>query len=362
MDDGPPKIAISPGMNKKVSLKDIAEQLGVSTALVSYVLNNKERKARVGDETVRKIRQLAASLDYQPNIIARSLQSGKTNTIGVIVADISNPFFSSIARIIEDEAMKRDYVVFFSSSDEDADKSKQLIDMFIHRGVDALIIAPSENTEKQIRRLIKQRFPLVLIDRYFPGSDYVVIDNFQASYNATNHLIQAGRNRIAMMAYDTGMEHMKERIRGYRTALKDNNIRFDDSWLITVSYQDLARHVRKAIKNITTPTLGVDGFIFATNSLAVLSLKVLISSGIRIPTHLAVVSFDESDAFDLFYPPVSYVRQSLYDIGKSAVDLALRRIKGESKGPQQIVIDARLVVRESSIMPPPLSNSPHYNV
>ncbi len=337
-------------MNKKVSLKDIAAQLGVSTALVSYVLNNKERKGRVGDEMARKIRQLAISLNYQPNFIAKSLQSGKTNTIGVVVADISNPFFSSIARIIEDEAMKQDYVVVFGSSDENAEKSMRLIDVFINRGVDAFIIAPSENTEKQIKRLQKQQIPVVLIDRYFPDikSDYVVINNFQAAYNAADHLIKGGRDRIAMLAYDTKMEHMQERIRGYKAALEDNGITFDESWLARVSYQDLGSHVSSAIKGMIKPKLQVNGFFFATNSLAVESLKLLTSSGVCIPDDLAVVSFDESDAFDLFYSPVSYVSQSLYDIGKGAIDLALSRIKGESHRLQRLIIEARLVVRESS--------------
>lgn len=337
-------------MNKKVSLKDIAEQLGVSTALVSYVLNNKERKGRVGDEMARKIRQLAISLNYQPNFIAKSLQSGKTNTIGVVVADISNPFFSSIARIIEDEAMKQDYVVVFGSSDENAEKSMRLIDVFMNRGVDAFIIAPSENTEKQIKRLQKQQIPVVLIDRYFPDikSDYVVINNFQAAYNAADHLIKGGRDRVAMLAYDTRMEHMQERIRGYKAALEDNGITFDESWLARVSYQDLGSHVSSAIKGMIRPKLQVNGFFFATNSLAVESLKLLTSSGICIPDDLAVVSFDESDAFDLFYSPVSYVSQSLYDIGKGAIDLALSRIKEKSTQLQRLVIEARLVVRESS--------------
>lgn len=337
-------------MKKKVSLKDIAAQLGVSTTLVSYVLNNKERKGRVGDEMARKIRELAVSLNYQPNFIAKSLQSGKTNTIGVVVADISNPFFSSIARIIEDEAMKQDYVVFFGSSDENAEKSMRLIDVFINRGVDAFIIAPSENTEQQIKHLQKQRIPVVLIDRYFPGikSDHVVINNFQAAYNAADHLIKGGRDRIAMMAYDTKMEHMQERIRGYKAALEDNGIKFEESWLAKVSYQDLGSHVSSAIDGMTKPTLQVNGFFFATNSLAVESLKLLTLSGICIPDDLAVVSFDESDAFDLFYSPVSYVSQSLYDIGKGAIDLALSRIRGDSKGMQHLVIEARLVVRGSS--------------
>jgi LacI family transcriptional regulator len=277
-------------MKKKVLLKDVAEYVGVSTALVSYVLNNKEKQARVGDEIARKIRKAAADLNYQPNLIAKSLQSGKTNTIGLIVADISNPFFSSIARIIEDEAMRQGYVVIFGSSDESPEKSKRLIDV-----------------------------------------------------------VRNGSRRIAMMAYDTQLEHMQQRIGGYRQALLDNGIEFHENWLSRISYKDVAHQVDGYIRTLTQPALQVDGFFFATNTLAVESLKPLTRMGIRIPDDLAIVSFDESDAFDLFYPPVTYVSQSLDAIGKGAVDLALARILVRKKKPEQLIIGSRLIIRESSV-------------
>jgi len=338
-------------MKKKVLLKDVAEYVGVSTALVSYVLNNKEKQARVGDEIARKIRKAAADLNYQPNLIAKSLQSGKTNTIGLIVADISNPFFSSIARIIEDEAMRQGYVVIFGSSDESPEKSKRLIDVFSNRGVDAFIIAPSENAESQIRSLQKKQMPVVLIDRYFQNiqSDYVIINNHESAYTAVDHLIRNGSRRIAMMAYDTQLEHMQQRIGGYRQALLDNGIEFHENWLSRISYKDVAHQVDGYIRTLTQPALQIDGFFFATNTLAVESLKPLTRMGIRIPDDLAIVSFDESDAFDLFYPPVTYVSQSLDAIGKGAVDLALARILVRKKKPEQLIIGSRLVIRESSV-------------
>jgi len=338
-------------MKKKVLLKDVAEYVGVSTALVSYVLNNKEKQARVGDEIAKKIRKAAADLNYQPNLIAKSLQSGRTNTIGLIVADISNPFFSSIARIIEDEAMRQGYVVIFGSSDESPERSMRLIDVFSNRGVDAFIIAPSEDAERQIKNLQKQHVPVVLIDRYFQNiqSDYVVINNYDSAYNAVEHLIRNGCRRIAMMAYDTRLEHMQQRIGGYRQALKDNGIEFKESWLSKIAYKDVAHQVEGYIKALTQPRLKVDGFFFATNTLAVESLKPLTRMGIRIPVDLAIVSFDESDAFDLFYPPVTYVSQSLDAIGKGAVDLALARILDKKKKPEQLIITSKLIIRESSI-------------
>ena len=155
-------------MEKKIALKDVAQHIGVSAALVSYVLNGKEKEARVGADMANKIRKAAIELNYQPNLIAKSLKMGKTKTIGLIVADISNPFFSSIARIIEDEAKKHGYVVIFGSSDESADKQLDLIDVFSTRLVDAFIIAPTAGTEKQIKSIINRGVPVVLMDRFFP--------------------------------------------------------------------------------------------------------------------------------------------------------------------------------------------------
>ncbi len=337
-------------MNKKVLLKDVAQHLGVSTALVSYVVNNKEVKARISPGMVKKIRKAVVQLNYQPNLIAKSLKSGRTNTIGLIVADISNPFFSSIARIIEDEARKQGYVVIFGSSDESAEISQDLINVFLNRQVDAFIIAAAENTEKQITALQKIGIPVVLIDRYFPTIDVdsVHIDNFQAAYNAVELLINNGRGKIAMMAYDTGLPHMQERKSGYKAALKANGIRFSNEWLCEASHQNIANEVATEIKKLLYPVLKVDAFLFATNTLAVESLKIIYHLGIKVPEDLAIISFDESDAFDFFYAPLSYVSQSLEDIGKGAVKLVIERIQDGDKICSTIIVKEKLVLRKSS--------------
>ena len=330
-------------------MKDVASQLGVSTALVSYVINNKEKEARVSSEMAKKIRMTAKKMNYQPNLIAKSLKSGKTNTIGLIVADISNQFFSSIARIIEDEARKLGYVVIFGSSDESAEKSQRLIDVFLNRQVDAFIIAPAEHTERQIKALEKSNIPVILIDRYFPEvkTNCVHINNFQAAYQAVEHLIRNGRRKIGMMAYDTSLQHMVERKNGYREALKANGIRFKSEWLRQSSYQNIANEVAYQVKELLQPVLKVDAFFFATNTLAVESLKIINQLGIKVPEDLAIVSFDESDAFDFFYSPLTYVSQPLEDIGKSAVNLVIDRINNQEKKYTTIVVKAKLVLRQS---------------
>lgn len=338
-------------MNNKVLLKDVAKHLGVSTALVSYVINHKEKEFRVGPEMVKKIRKAVAELNYQPNLIAKSLKSGKTNTIGLIVADISNPFFSSIARIIEDEARKKGYVVIIGSSDESPEKSQSLIDVFLNRQVDAFIIAPVENTENQIKALQKKNVPVVLIDRYFKSfeADCVHLNNFQAAYQAVNHLIKNGRRKIAMIAYDTSLPHMKERINGYKAALKANGIKFKKEWLNQASYQHIAKDVSAKIKNLLYPELKVNAVLFATNSLAVESLKIINQSVIKVPEQLALISFDESDAFHFFYSPLTYINQPLGDFGIGAVKLAINKINNNhEKKYSTIIVKSKLVLRDSA--------------
>lgn len=336
-------------MERKVSLKDIAQRVGVSIASVSYVMNNKEKEGRVGSDVAEKIRKAAVELNYKPNFIAKSLKSGKTNTIGLIVADISNPFFSNIARIIEDEAKQHGYIVIFGSSDESTSNLKELIEVFINRQVDAFIIAPTANAESQIVFLQKMNVPVVLIDRYFPGldSDCVHINNFQAAFSAVEHLIKAGRRKIGMVTYDTALHHMQERKNGYKEALKASGISFKKEWVIEAAYQNIHNDVSSGISLLLNPAIQIDALFFATNSLAVEGLKKINETGIKVPGELAIISFDQSDAFDFFYSPVTYVGQSLSDIGKEAVKLVIDRINDNKKKPTNIIIEAKLVLRDS---------------
>lgn len=337
-------------MEKKVSIKDIAREVGVSTALVSYVLNNKEKEARVGKEIAEKVRKAARKLNYHPNLIARSLQSGKTHTLGLIVADISNPFFSYIARAIEDSAKQHGYTVIIGSSDEQASKSADLIGAFMNRQVDGLIVAPAAQSEKQLQTLLDNRFPFVLIDRYFESlpANAVHIDNYKSAFEAVDHLIKKGYRRIGMLAYDSPLPHMLERIRGYQRALKQHGIRVKRNWLIRAGHATLDADVQKGMKELMTGADAPDAFFFATNSLAVSGLKYIYRENILVPDELGVVSFDESDAFDFFYAPVTYVKQSIEDIGRKAVELLISQIGNPKAKKEELIINTQLIVRKST--------------
>ena len=337
-------------MSKRISLKDIAREAGVSTALVSYVMNGKEKQARVGPEMARKIRRIAKKLNYRPNLIAQSLKSGKSSTIGLIVADISNSFFSNIARIVEDEAKKYGYTVIMGSSDESAQKSQDLIEVFLRRQVDGLIIAPAEGTEAQLKLLGKKNIPYVLIDRYFPAlkSNSVTIDNFNAAYTAITHLVESGYRRIATLTYANSLYHTQERKRGYLQALADKGIRKNDKWVLEARYNELATDVPRLLKRVLNPSPEIDAVFFATNTLAVEGLRVINDLKIKIPGNIGIVSFDENDAFDFFYSPLTYVKQSLTDMGQESVRALIKSMEKQPAGPERRIVKHELIIRTSS--------------
>jgi len=336
-------------MLKKISLKDIANQVGVSTALVSYVLNN-QKEGRINKEVAQKIRDTAKQLNYRTNQVAKSLKTNKTFTIGLVVADISNPFFSSLARIIEDEADKHNYTVIFGSSDENPKKSEKLMETLVNRQVDGLIIAPPENSEPQINYLIEQDIPFVLIDRYFPGieTNFVAIDNYKAAYTAVQHFIDIGRKRPGLITYESSIFNLNERTRGYLSAMKENEITFKTDWFIKLRANNTKLYIEKAINELLGGSQPVDALLFSSNTIAAWGLKYLNSRNIKVPGQIAVISFDESEAFDLFYAPVTYIKQPLQEMGKAAINILLETI-GKNNKLVQLNMEAGLIIRESTV-------------
>jgi len=334
----------------KVSIKDIAQKAGVSTALVSYVLNGKEKESRVGHEIALKIKQIASELNYRPSHLAKSLRSGKTHTIGLIIADISNPFFANIARVVEDEAKRNGYTVIIGSSDENADKSQDLLDVLINRQVDGFIIVSAENSDQQIHFLKDKHIPFVLLDRYFPeiATDFVSTDHYQASYDAGTHLVRNQYKHIGMIAYDSQLFHMKERIRGYQDALRDNNVTSHKSWLKEVRINNIDSGVKRALDDMLSSDQPIDALLFATYSLAVSGLKYINQLGLKVPDELAIVSFGQAEVFELYYCPITYLKQPIVRLGQTAVELLTKKLKTKLDEPAHILMKAELIERASS--------------
>ena len=335
-------------MEKRVSLKDIAQKVGVSTALVSYVLNN-QKENRISKDIAQKIRETAQALNYRPNQIAKSLKTRKTLTIGLVVADIANPFFSTLARIIEDEAEKNQYTVIFGSSDETAERSQKLIEVLLDRQVDGLILAPTENSESQIRQLQERNIPFVLIDRYFPSleANYVGVNNHEAAYQCGLHLVETGRKRIGFIGFRTNLLHLQDRKNGFLKALKDGGVAFEKNQYREVALDATKEEVEESIQQLLKGPTPVDALFFASNKLSTIGLKYINRLPVTVPSELALCSFDQSDATDLFYAPLTYVRQPLEEMGQTAVQLLLGAIE-KTEQPVQLHLPALLVLGLSS--------------
>lgn len=335
---------------KRVSQKDIAKKVGVSTAVVSYVLNGKEKGERISEDLIKKIRQTAKDLNYQPNEIARSLRNGSTKTIGLVVADIANPFFGNLARCIEDEAINFGYTVIIGSSDEVVEKSELLINTLINRQVDGFIIAPAEGTANQINNILEKKIPLILVDRFFPelNTNYVVIDNYQSTYNATSHLIERGFKKIAFVAYKSSLIHMRERKRGYAEAMQTNNLA-DNTHLIEVSSLNSKTDIENACLDLLISEKKIDALFFATNFLSVEGLYCIHKKKIRIPEDLGFVGYDGGDCFNLFYSPITYIEQPINNIAAEAVKMLIDCINNRESTSKisHVILRSNLIIRDS---------------
>jgi LacI family transcriptional regulator len=333
---------------KKVSLKDIAREVGVSTALVSYVLNNKEEEKRVGKEIANKIRKTAKKLNYRPNQIAKSLKMSKTHTIGLVVASLDYRFTNGIVASIEAEARRNHYTVLLGSSDEDSQKFADLVSALIHRQVDGLILFSVENAEEQVKYLKKHELPFVLIDRFIPEikTNIVALNNFKAAYLSTTHIIKTGHKRIGFINLKNSMFHLHERTKGYSQAMKDNKLALKPGWIKEVNEKNLKEELNKIIPKMLEEPLKCDALFFATEYLTIQALKIINGLNIKVPEQLAVMSFDESEAFELFYCPITHSRQPLEEMGKAAMK-TLVEVINDKKVSKQIFLESDIIIKKS---------------
>jgi LacI family transcriptional regulator len=297
--------------------------------------------------------EVAKELNYQPNRIAQGLRTGRTNTIGLIIADIANPFFGILGREIEQEAARFGYRVIFCSSDENPEKSRQQIAMLQQSQVDAYIISPPKNSEDQIRGLVKSHIPFVLIDRYFPEIEcnHIGVDNFDAAFKATNHLLTLGRRKIANITVNLDLVNMRERTEGYKRALMDASIPVDDNLIKVLPFSHDNKDVARAIKELVGKpgNKKVDAILFSTSKLGINGIESITAMGLKIPDDIAIVSFDNPDAYKICISPVTVVNQPLKDIGKTAVQIIINELKHPDAPAkiQKITLKTDLIIRKS---------------
>ena len=335
---------------KKTSLNDIAQSLSVSKALVSFVLNGQGNDKGISADTQKRVLEKARELNYKPNHIARGLRLGKSDTIGLIVADISNKFYAKIAKQIEKIASQYNYNVIFCSSDENPDKEAELIAMLKERRVDGIIISTTQKNTEVFTQLKKEKYPFVLIDRNLSRgtANYVGVDNYSGAYEATEHLIKTGHKKIGLLRISPSyLSTIKERELGYRGAFKKNGIRVNKKLIRTINFSDIRQTVRNELRELIQPPHSIDALFSMNNNITVACMEYLNEINLRIPQDMAIVSFDDIDLFKLSYPTITAVAQPVEEIGEVAVNILLDEINGESHDKKHVVLPVKLIKRRS---------------
>lgn len=334
---------------KKITIKDIAMEAKVSISTVSFVLNDKGEKMNISKAVIKKVQEVAEKLHYRPNMIASSLRTGKTRSIGLIVEDISNQFFSDLARVIEDEAKKLGYRVFYCSTGNDDGRSDELIQSLLQANVDGFIITPTEKLEKSIDHLMKLKKPVVLIDRYFPGQNvsHVVMDNYEGAYSATQFLIKKGRRSIALVNNTSGMIQMQLREKGYVDAMKEVGL-YKESLVLHLDYHSNEDAKIEAIIRFFEKNAGIDAVLFSANYMGLAGLQAFRKMDLEIPKDLSVISFDDHYSFRLHTPSISVIEQPIDAIAVKAVALLMdQMIDGKDFVIEKVLQKGKLVIRES---------------
>lgn len=337
-------------MRKKISIGDIAKELGVSKTTVSFVINGKARGNHISENLEKKILDYIKEVGYQPNQFARGLRTGKTQIIAVLIEDISHPFFSTIARMIEERAYKKGYRIIYSSTENDTQRTKELINIYRTRQVDGYIISPPPGIEDDIKSLIADNLPVVLFDRHFPEikSDAVVVDNFEGTYHAIQHLFQNGYKNVGFVTLLSEQVQMQDRLNGYLKAVTENRsegivkrLVFDEDLVATV----------KEIEKFLKSNKKIDAVFFATNYLAEAGLEAIQNLNLKIAEQMGVIVFDDYNLFRLFTPSISAVAQPMKEISDNIISILLKRLSDSEKLHEKkvVVIPTNLVVRNSTI-------------
>ena len=334
---------------KKITIKDIANEARVSISTVSFVLNDKGEKMGISAAVIKKVQDIVEKLNYRPNMTATSLRTGKTKSIGLIVENISNQFFSVLAKVIEEEAVKLGYRVFYCSTDNDDDRAAELIQSLLQANVDGFIITPTERLEKSIDQLLKMKIPVVLIDRYFPEQEvsHVVMNNYEGAYIATELLIEKGRRNIAVINNNSGMIQMQSRENGFIDAMKKAGI-YNGDLILHIDYHSTEEDKVEEIIRFFENNKSIDGVLFLANYMGLAGLQAFRRMGIKMPEDLSIISYDDHYSFRLHSPSITVVEQPINTIAVKAVDLLMKQIANENENViEKVLQKGKLVIRES---------------
>nr|WP_306813105.1 LacI family DNA-binding transcriptional regulator [Paenibacillus soyae] len=325
----------------KATIYDIAKEAGVSIATVSHVING---KGKISKERREEIRGIMARMGYKPSMIASALTSKKTYALGLLVPDISNPFFAEIARAVEDEGQRHGYSVFICSTDNQDEKVERYAALLQQKKVDGVIIGTGMKDPSALEPLLHDNVPIALLARELPSVNVptVIVDDYAGGAAAAEHLIALGHRRLAVLAEQESISSSRERVRGFRQAAEAAGVTLDPALVRSSGMKDSKDRALELLQGENRPTA-----VFCCNDmLAIGALRAAKQAGLCIPQDCSIVGFDDTVLASV--TDLTTIAQPIERLGQTAVQLLLRHIGQPGERSERIVLPPVLVMRQSS--------------
>lgn len=339
-------------MDKKITLADVAKSLGISKTVVSLVINGKGDQHGISKETQRRVRERIAELSYTPNQLARGFRTGRTQTIGLIVSDISNRFYAQLARYIEDLAWKMGYTLVTCSTDEKVEKEVRQIELLLDRKVDGLIISSSQQTATMFNNMLEQGRAHVLIDRVFDSmqSAAVSVDNYGGGVMAAAHLVAQGAIRPALFGVEPGhISSLVQRSEGFCSELRNSGLILEPYYHFKAPFHALEEAIAARLEDYHHNHSMPDALFALNNNITTFCLKHLQRLGYDVPGQVRLIGFDDATWFSFTRPTITAIDQPIELIAERAFALLIAQISSTTTAPQpHEVLPVKLIRRLST--------------
>ncbi|WP_324670313.1 LacI family DNA-binding transcriptional regulator [Geochorda subterranea] len=326
------------------TIRDVAARARVSKATVSYVLNG---RPGVSARTRQRVLEVMEELGYRPNTVARSLASRKTQTLGLVIPDISDMFYAHIIRGVESAANERDYILNLCTTRSDPRREREVVDSLMSGRVDGVILMTYSLDHAYLEKLRATGRPFVLLDDPDAGPSLhaVSVDNSEAGFKAAEYLISLGHRKIAFIHGSPRSRDTWYRFSGFRRALQASGVALREEYVRVGDFtRDGGFKAASELMSLPDPPTAI---LAANDQMAIGALEAITRSGRRVPEDVSLMGVDDIEAASMIRPPLTTIRQPTYEMGRQAVDLLVRLIGGEELEPRHILLPVTLVVRES---------------
>jgi len=327
------------------TIRDVAKLAGVSSMTVSRVVNSSGYASR---ETRERVEKAVAELGYVPNSLARSLRFKKTKTIALVLTDITNPYFTTLARAVEDSASENGFSVIFCNTDESASEEAEYVNMLLQKQVDGVLLVPARSSAESVLVLQDHQVPVVVLDRRMPGTEVDVVrgDSERAAFELIRHLLDLGHTRIAVLTGPAETSTAADRVAGYRRALAEAGLEPDPRLVIHGQFSEESGYqmAHQALGRDPRPT----ALFAANNFIALGAFRAIRELGLNVPGDVSLVTFDDLPATLMIEPFLTMAAQPAYEMGLKAIELLLARLSGGPADCQEIVLPTELLIRKSS--------------